>query len=75
MSDNAHGERPYGMPYRRETLDYLVQQARDGDERAFRTLVSGFFIVRAADDPAAIAIARESPHLRYGGSILVRRIE
>lgn len=37
--------------------------------------VSGFFLVRATDEAAAFAIARESPHVRHGGVIEVRRIE
>ncbi|HEX2443733.1 MAG TPA: YciI family protein [Vicinamibacterales bacterium] len=40
-----------------------------GDER-----IGGFFIVRAADVGAALSIARESPHIRHGGRIVVRRI-
>jgi hypothetical protein len=33
---------------------------------------SGMFVIRARDYDEAVAIARESPHLRYGG-VLVRR--
>lgn len=43
--------------------------APSGDER-----VSGFFLITARDDAHAVATARESPHLRYGGVIEVRRI-
>src|SRR5262249_6959843 len=35
----------------------------------------GFFIIRANDRSAALEIARGCPHLRYGGSILIREIE
>jgi hypothetical protein len=34
----------------------------------------GFFVVRAADMRSALSIARESPHVRLGGRIVVRRI-
>jgi hypothetical protein len=36
--------------------------------------IGGFFIVRAADMKSALSIARESPHVRLGGRIVVRRI-
>jgi hypothetical protein len=36
--------------------------------------LGGFFIVRAADMDNALSIARESPHVRLGGRIVVRRI-
>ena len=36
--------------------------------------VRGFFVISAADDAEALAIARGCPHLRYGGSIVVRKI-
>ena len=35
----------------------------------------GFFIVSARDESDAVAIARSHPHLKHGGSILVRPIE
>jgi hypothetical protein len=37
--------------------------------------LAGYFLVRAADRAAALEIARTCPHLRYGGSIVVREIE
>lgn len=37
--------------------------------------VGGFFIVRAESYEEAVLIARESPHLSYGGTIEVRAIE
>jgi hypothetical protein len=39
------------------------------------TRLAGFFLIRAADDRAALAIARSCPHVRYGGSIVIREIE
>jgi hypothetical protein len=35
---------------------------------------SGFFIIVAADERAALAIAETCPHLRYGGRVIVRPI-
>ncbi|MCH8247112.1 MAG: zf-HC2 domain-containing protein [Bacteroidetes bacterium] len=37
--------------------------------------ISGYFVVAAADLNAAITIARNSPHLKYGGAIEVRSID
>jgi hypothetical protein len=37
--------------------------------------LGGFFVIRAADADEAHRIARQSPHLKYGGTIQVRRIE
>jgi len=37
--------------------------------------LAGFFIIRANDRSAALAVARGCPHLRYGGSIMIREIE
>lgn len=36
--------------------------------------VSGFFIIRAASEADAIALARSCPHLRHGGRIALRKI-
>lgn len=50
----------------------------DGDETVRSSVpgaVSGYFLVRAADEAAALAIARESPHVKYGGIVEVRMIE
>ena len=37
--------------------------------------VGGYFIIEAKDDGAAAAVAHSCPHVRYGGSIVVRRIQ
>jgi hypothetical protein len=37
--------------------------------------VGGFFIIQAADSAEAYRIARDCPHLKYGGTVQVRRIE
>jgi hypothetical protein len=36
--------------------------------------LAGYFLVEAEDQPAAVAIARTTPHLRYGGTVVVRRV-
>jgi hypothetical protein len=43
--------------------------------RGGRTQIAGFFLIRAKDDRTALEIARTCPHLRYGGSIVIRQIE
>jgi hypothetical protein len=42
---------------------------------AGRELVTGFFVIRARDYDHALELARQSPHLKYGGTIEVRAIE
>ena len=56
----------------------------DGRERGVREAVgapaselgilSGYFLVAAADADAAVAIARTTPHLRHGGTVVIRRV-
>jgi hypothetical protein len=36
---------------------------------------SGVFLIRAASMDAAMAVARECPHLRHGGSITIRGVD
>jgi hypothetical protein len=43
-------------------------------ERSPAARITGFFILTAASEEAALALARSSPHLRYGGAIVVRPI-
>jgi hypothetical protein len=47
-----------------------------GRTRPFEELagVGGYFIVSAGSDDEAAALARSSPHVKYGGSVVVRRI-
>jgi len=42
---------------------------------AGETRLAGFFIIRAADRRSALEIAQTCPHVRYGGSIVIREIE
>ncbi len=37
--------------------------------------LQGYFIVGAADEREAVSLAERHPHVRHGGSIVVRRIE
>ena len=37
--------------------------------------LAGYFLIRAADQGAALEIARSCPHVRYGGRIVLREIE
>ncbi len=38
-------------------------------------VISGFFVLRAASDERALAIARTCPHLAHGGRLELRRIQ
>ena len=35
---------------------------------------AGYFLIRANDDASAARVARACPHLRHGGSVVLRRI-
>ncbi len=37
--------------------------------------LTGYFLIRAADQRSALEIARTCPHVRYGGRIVIREIE
>lgn len=39
------------------------------------TRLTGFFMIRAPDDRSALEIARTCPHVRYGGSVIIREID
>jgi hypothetical protein len=43
--------------------------------RAPEGVLAGYFVIRAEDQADAERIARECPHLKYGGTISLRRIE
>ena len=51
------------------------QRVTDEAEPGDGPRLAGYFLVRAADRRAAVEIARTCPHVRYGGSIVVREIE
>jgi hypothetical protein len=45
-----------------------------GDVRSELGTLGGFFIVRADTRDEALTIARQCPHLRYGGRVVLRRL-
>ena len=50
--------------------------ATDGPYAEAHDVIGGYFVIKAADDAAAEALARECPHLRGGARwIEIRRIE
>lgn len=61
-----------GRMVRREGSDAVVAE---GPYAESRELVSGYFIVVAADIDAAASLSRDCPHLRYGGRIEIREIQ
>jgi hypothetical protein len=42
---------------------------------AGQSRLTGYFVIRAADQPSALQIARSCPHVRYGGRVVVREID
>lgn len=52
----------------------LATPAAAPSDGALGTL-SGFFVVRAASDAAAVQMAEMSPHTAHGGRIVIRRID
>lgn len=61
----------------RDAPGAIIEPARvtDEPEPGDAPRLAGYFLVRAADRRAALEIARTCPHVRYGGSIVVREIE
>lgn len=49
------------------------ERASSGESGA--ATLAGYFIISAGSTPEALAIARECPHLRYGGRVVVREID
>ncbi|HEX9727884.1 MAG TPA: hypothetical protein VGA37_05220 [Gemmatimonadales bacterium] len=54
--------------------EWVSATPRARDEQV-RAAVEGFFLVKARNYPEAVALAREHPHVAYGGTIEVRAIE
>jgi hypothetical protein len=48
---------------------------RDGPYAELKEIVSGYFLIDAADYQEAVAIATSCPHAQSRGSIMVREIE
>jgi hypothetical protein len=55
----------------------VLARAGDGETGASPGLgsIAGLFIVRANDLESALALARTCPHVRHGGSVVVRPVE
>lgn len=51
-----------------------VEPGDMGDMNAEPGELTGFFIVSAASDSAAVLVARSCPHLRHGGRVVVRHV-
>jgi hypothetical protein len=49
--------------------------ATDGPYSETKEWLGGFFLVEAPNYNAAVEIARQCPHLEYGGTIEVREID
>jgi len=47
----------------------------DGPYSESKEVLGGYYIVEAASYDAAVDIARECPHLEYGGTIEVRQVD
>jgi hypothetical protein len=52
-----------------------VDSAVVSTPRPGETQLAGYFLIRAADQRSAVAIARTCPHVRYGGTMVLREIE
>lgn len=61
-----------GRVVRNQAGKVVVQ---DGPFAELREVVSGFFVVEAADYDEAVAIATSCPHAQSQGSIAVREVE
>jgi hypothetical protein len=47
----------------------------DGPYAEAREVVGGYFLIQAKDYDEAVAIARDCPHLEFGGTIDVRQVD
>ena len=50
-------------------------RVNDGPYAEVKEVVGGYFLVRAASYDEAVEIARDCPHLKYGGRIEVRQVD
>jgi hypothetical protein len=66
-----------GIKVSGDELSSLAELVTNTREATFPDLASvgGYFIIEAADDGAAAALARTCPHIKFGGSIVVRRVQ
>lgn len=58
-----------------EKLSAQATRLGGGSPAAGGESVQGYFVIAAADDAQALAIARGCPHLLYGGWIVLRQID
>jgi hypothetical protein len=74
--DWARGLAARGITVSGEELAGHAQVVSNAKLPAFPELTSvgGYFLIEASDDASAAELARTSPHVRYGGSIVLRRI-
>jgi hypothetical protein len=56
-------------------LSVEIAEPSKGEMRRQNDPLGGYFVVSAADLETAVAIARTCPHLRHGGSIVIRPID
>lgn len=52
-----------------------AQHVTDGPFAEAREVVGGYFVVEAEDYDDAVRLARDCPHLEYGGTVEVREVE
>jgi len=52
-----------------------TDRSSDVVPRASEGVLAGYFVIRAKDRAEAERVARECPHLKYGGTISLREIE
>lgn len=51
------------------------QTVTDGPYSEAKEVIAGFFIIGAADYDEAVALVSDCPHLRFGGTIRLRRAD
>lgn len=77
--DWARGLAQSGTPISGEKLGVESRLVRGSVARSATSfpdgVIAGFFLVKSASDEDALRIARQCPHLRYGGAIELRRID
>lgn len=73
--DWAIGLRKQGIPVSGTKLhDEQTYLGKAIEEERGQEQISGYFLIDATSAEQALAIARNCPHLRYGGKIEVRRV-
>jgi hypothetical protein len=57
-----------------ELTDHAAVVSPRGSTFRELSAVGGFFLIEAESDEAAAALARTCPHVKYGGSVVVRKV-